>query len=304
MLRSTRASTRAPGERPRRAFARGRRRCAARASRRRSRRASPPRPVAVLAHMSPDLRRARRAARAAARRPVLLWFTHWRARGLLRLAERVSTTPCSGRPRARSRSDRASSSRSGTASTWQSFPCVAPAAAPLRLLALGRTSPAKGLETVIARRRARSPESTLELRGPSLTDEERAPSRSSRRSSRLGSTSASLDAGAASRSASVSRGRDVLVNNMRAGALDKVVYEAAALVLAGARRESGVRRRSSRRARCASRRTTPRALAERLRALLDAGPSRARDRRRAARRVARDHSVEQWADAGRRGGAR
>jgi glycosyltransferase involved in cell wall biosynthesis len=101
------------------------------------------------------------------------------------------------------------------------------------VIALGRTSPAKGLETVI-RGTALVPEATLELRGPSLTGEERSHRRA------LGSLIAELgvdervrllDAVPRADVPGLLAGADVLVNNMRSGATDKVVYEAAASCL-------------------------------------------------------------------------
>ncbi|HEV8462305.1 MAG TPA: glycosyltransferase, partial [Gaiellaceae bacterium] len=92
---------------------------------------------------------------------------------------------------------------------------------PLRLLALGRSSPAKGLDTIVAS--AASAGVELELRGPSLTDEERAyrdrlghPVEPPVPRTEIGAVYARAGA---------------LVNNMRSGALDKVVFEAAASCL-------------------------------------------------------------------------
>ena len=102
----------------------------------------------------PDLRRARRAARAAARRIRLsLWFTHWRASRLLATAERLVDDRRRASTGARSRSSRRRCARSGTASTSSEFPCVdaSSGASGLRLLALGRYSPAKGLDDDRAR---------------------------------------------------------------------------------------------------------------------------------------------------------
>ncbi|MGL6279582.1 MAG: glycosyltransferase family 4 protein, partial [Gaiella sp.] len=115
------------------------------------------------------------------------------------------------------------------------FPCVErPAhAPPLRLLALGRTSPAKGLETIV-RAVALTPEVELSLVGPSLTEEERAHRRSLealRDELGLADRVSVHDAVPRERVPQLLAEADVLVNNMRAGATDKVVYEAAASCL-------------------------------------------------------------------------
>jgi glycosyltransferase involved in cell wall biosynthesis len=89
------------------------------------------------------------------------------------------------------------------------------------VLALGRTSPAKGYETIV--RGARLAGAALELRGPSFTDEERV------ERTRLEGLGVSVgDAVPYASVPEVLMRNDVLVNNMREGALDKVVYEAAA----------------------------------------------------------------------------
>ena len=185
------------------------------------------RPVAVLAHMSPiyaviaaPLVRARRA-------PLLLWFTHWRASSTLRLAERLVT-------------------RVVTVDST-SFPLASSKVVPvghgidvdaidvarraddgvLRLLALGRTSPAKGLTTILdAVASLEGAPVELEIRGPSLTPEE------VRHRDDLLARGAHVEGPVPYGEVGALFGRvDALVNNMRAGALDKVVYEAAAAAL-------------------------------------------------------------------------
>ena len=161
---------------------------------------------------------------------MLLWFTHWRASGLLRLAERLSTTVVSV--------DRRSfplDSRKlvpiGHGIDLADFGCVERSRANgLRLLALGRTSPSKGLETVI-RAVGEVPDVQLSVHGPSRTDEER------RHRVELTQLVAELGLGQRVQIGdpvphenvpALLAGADALVNNMRAGAPDKVVYEAAA----------------------------------------------------------------------------
>jgi glycosyltransferase involved in cell wall biosynthesis len=88
-------------------------------------------------------------------------------------------------------------------------------------VALGRTSPAKGLETIA--RACELAEVELEVYGPSITDEERA-----ERDRLLGLGVRMRGPIPYPEVRELLADRDVLVNNMREGALDKIVYEAAA----------------------------------------------------------------------------
>ena len=255
------------------------------------------RPVAVLAHMSPIYAVLAAPLTRPLRVPLLLWFTHWRASRLLRLAERVSTRVLTRRPALVPARLARRSSRSGTASTSRApVPATPATTAPLRLLALGRTSPAKGLDDDRRGGGARWTGVELELRGP-VAD---------RRGARVIARQLARD-GARSRTpvprreiAAVYARAGVLVNNMRSGALDKVVFEAAAAVPAGARRRTRASRRSSPASsrRCASRRTTRQALAGRhpRAARRGARAARTQSARELRARVERDHSVEHWAD--------
>ena len=162
--------------------------------------------------------------------PVLLWFTHWRTSRLLATAERVSNVVLSV-DRRTFPLDSKKVVAIGHGIDVGDLPCVdRPARDPLTLLALGRTSPAKGLETIV-RAIARVPDVKLLMIGPSLTEEERLhkialerlvielrspqpgrhPSRVPRHT--VPGLFAEVDA---------------LANDMREGATDKVVYEAAA----------------------------------------------------------------------------
>ena len=192
-----------------------------------------PRPAAVLAHMCPIYA----VLAAPLARPVgvsvLLWFTHWRKSRLLRVAERLSTKVLSV-------DERTFPLRSGKVVAIghgidvSGFQCVErPQRTPFTLLALGRTSPAKGLETIM-RAVAEVPDVRIARGRPvrhgggaAVPDRARAvrtgarPSRPDRRP-RAGSTP---------RFPALYAQVDALVNDMRAGAADKVVYEAAATCL-------------------------------------------------------------------------
>jgi glycosyltransferase involved in cell wall biosynthesis len=192
-----------------------------------------PRPAFVLAHMCPIFA----VLAAPLARPlgvrVLLWFTHWRASRLLAIAERCSSAVVTVERRTFPlASDKVVAIGHGI--DLAQFPCAhRPERAPLRLLALGRTSPAKGLD-VIVRAVATLPGVRLEVVGPSSTAEERAHRVALKRLvAELGVRDrvALSDAVARERVPALLADVDALVNNMRAGATDKVVFEAAATCL-------------------------------------------------------------------------
>ena len=187
------------------------------------------RPAAILAHMCPIYA----VLAAPLARPlgvdVMLWFTHWRRSGVLQAATRVSTKVLS--VDARTFPLRTMKLVPiGHGIDVADLPCVErPERSPTTLLALGRTSPAKGLVTIV-RAVARVPDVRLLVHGPSLTDEER--------THRMGLERLVLEEhlldrvdirgpvprhGIPALYAEV----DALVNDMREGATDKVVYEAA-----------------------------------------------------------------------------
>jgi glycosyltransferase involved in cell wall biosynthesis len=192
------------------------------------------RPAAVLAHMSPIYAVLAAPLARPLGVPVLLWFTHWRASRLLRWAEGVSaavltvdrtTFPLGSRKVV----------EAGHGIDVDAFPCLEPRAGEgLALVALGRYSAAKGLPAVVrAVRLARDEgvDARLEVHGPvpEPADE------SHRRELELLAARLGLDGVAAFRDAlphdeipAVLAGADALVNNMRPGAADKVVFEAAA----------------------------------------------------------------------------
>jgi glycosyltransferase involved in cell wall biosynthesis len=192
-----------------------------------------PRPAAVLAHMCPIYA----VLAAPLARPlgvdVFLWFTHWRRSRLLRAAERLSTRVLSVDARTfplRSRKLVAI----GHGIDVSGFQCVErPERSPLTLLALGRTSPAKGLETIL-RAVAEVPDVALRVVGPSVTDEERMYRTALERFVLERRLLDRVDVrGPTPRHAvpELFAQVDALVNDMRPGATDKVVYEAAAACL-------------------------------------------------------------------------
>jgi glycosyltransferase involved in cell wall biosynthesis len=180
---------------------------------------------AVIAHMIPayvllaaPLVRPRRA-------PLILWYTHWKATSLLRAAEHLATAIVSV--------DR------------RSFPLTSPKVRPIghgidvnefvctdrtghggvRALVLGRYSPAKGIETIL--RAVQQVEGAeVQLHGVALNQLER---RHRRDLERFGVPLG--DAVPRTEVPELFAASDVLVNNMEAGAPDKVVYEAAAACL-------------------------------------------------------------------------
>jgi glycosyltransferase involved in cell wall biosynthesis len=253
-----------------------------------------PRPAAVLAHMCPIYAVLAAPLARPLRTRVGLWFTHWRASRLLQLAERVSTFVVS-----------VDSSSFPLASTklvaighgidLAEFPCVSRERSDgLRLVALGRTSTSKGLKTVL-RALVQVPDARLTVHGPSLTDEERGHRAELERLAdelRLGDRATIGDPVPRDRVPEVLAEADALVNNMRAGAPDKVVFEAAATglpVLASNPSFAGFLPEELR---------FPRedafALAERIRGLRELDLQAIG--RQLHERVARDHSVESWAE--------
>jgi glycosyltransferase involved in cell wall biosynthesis len=270
-----------------------------------------PRPDAVLAHMVPLYVVLAAPLAKPARVPVALWYTHWHAGRLLRLATRLADVVLSVDARSFPlRSEKvlgighAIDVELFAPSTTRNRPD-----GPLRLLALGRTARWKGYDTMLealALASLRGCDAELEIRGPQLTDDERAHVRELQRAV---SDSAELRdrvriepplprdelprllAGADGLlSATQPRGSETL---------DKVVYEAAACgvpvlasnaalqdFLAGLPLELLFPPRDAE------------ALADRLLALAAAAPAvRAETGAELRRRVVSGHSVGSWADA-------
>ena len=187
-----------------------------------------PQPIGVVAHMVPLY--AVLAAPLVRPRgiPLVLWYTHWKAHAVVRAAEKLSTAIVSVDERSfplRSRKVRGI----GHGIDVDEFPCTnTPADEQLRILVLGRYSPAKGLETIL--RGAALAGARVEMHGSDATFEEY------KRSVATLARELGVDAelgGPVPRAQlpELFARSHVLVNNMRAGAPDKVVYEAAASCL-------------------------------------------------------------------------
>jgi glycosyltransferase involved in cell wall biosynthesis len=132
---------------------------------------------AVFVHMVPEFAVLAAPLARLRRLPILLWYTHWNVSRPLRIAVRASAAVLSV--------DRTSFPLEtpkvrgiGHAIDVARFAAAPPAqhGGPLRLLALGRTARWKGLATLldaISLARAQGADVVLEIRGPSLTDDER-----------------------------------------------------------------------------------------------------------------------------------
>jgi glycosyltransferase involved in cell wall biosynthesis len=192
-----------------------------------------PRPAAVLAHMCPIYAVLAAPLARPAGVKVLLWFTHWRRSSLLAAATRASTRVLTVDERTFPLSSRKVVAI-GHGIDVSDLQCVdRPERETLTLLALGRTSPAKGLATII-QAVAQVDNVALLVHGPSLTEEERVHKMALER---LVIDLKLLDRveirGPVPRHtvAGLYGEVDALVNDMRPGATDKVVYEAAATCL-------------------------------------------------------------------------
>jgi glycosyltransferase involved in cell wall biosynthesis len=260
-----------------------------------------PRPAAIVAHMCPIYA----VLAAPLARPlgtkVLLWYTHWSVSHTLQAAERLSNAVLTVDPRTfplESPKVRAI----GHGIDLSEFTCADGEAthADLRALALGRYSQAKGLEVVLrAVRQALDCglDLRLEVYGPALNPSERT------HRTELERIVDELDLGrrvklghAVLRSEvpGLLARADVLVNNMRAGATDKVVYEACASCTPAIASNPAFDSLLPDELRFD--RSDASALADRLVAL--AARDDRRELGRALReRVAAEHSVEHWADA-------
>jgi len=251
---------------------------------------------AVVAHMCPIYAVLAAPLVRPLRVPLVLWFTHWKASRLLRAAERMSTAVVSVDRRSFPL-DSAKVRAIGHGIDLAEFPCAGPANGDaVKLLALGRYSPAKGLEVVL-HALAQVPAARLDVHGPALSREEHTHRDELGRLVEelgLGERVSLRDAVPRARIPELLAASDALVNNMRAGAPDKVVYEAAASCVPVLASNPVFDRLLDSEQRFA--RNDADELAGRIRALAALGTEeRATIGRRLRERVQESHSVESWA---------
>jgi len=174
----------------------------------------------VVAHMVPLYAVLAAPIVRPRRIPLVLWYTHWKAHLVVRAAECVCTAVAS--VDARSFPLRSSKLHAlGHAIDVDEFRCTDAPPLPTRALVLGRYSPAKGLETIL--RAAREAGVQVEAHGSDETFV------TYKRELQEAFPEADLGGPVPrARLPELFARSHVLVNNMRAGAPDKVVYEAAA----------------------------------------------------------------------------
>ena len=245
---------------------------------------------AVVAHMIPAYVVLAAPLVRPRRTPLLLWYTHWKASSTLRAAERLATVILS----VDKRSFPLASPKVrpiGHGIDVNEFACAERTGGPgLKALVLGRYSPAKGIETIL--RAVNQVEGAdVRLHGVALNELER---QHRTDLERLG-----VALGGAVPRAQVPdlfARSDVLINNMEAGAPDKVVYEAAAACLP-VLASNPVFDELFDGYPLLFERDSPESLAERLRWFAGLDESeRAKIGRTLRERVAQRHSVETWAD--------
>jgi glycosyltransferase involved in cell wall biosynthesis len=224
------------------------------------------------------------------RTPLVLWYTHWKASNTLRAAERLATAIVSVDRRSFPL-DSAKVRPIGHGIDVSEFSCSPRAAGPhLRALVLGRYSPAKGIGTIL--RAVREVDGVdVRLHGVALNELER------RHRGELAELGFELgDAVPRAQVPQLFAQSDVLVNNMEAGAPDKVVYEAAAACLP-VLASNPVFDELFDGYPLSFDRDSPESLADRLRWLLALDSSGREEIGRVLReRVAERHSVDTWAD--------
>jgi glycosyltransferase involved in cell wall biosynthesis len=262
-----------------------------------------PRPEAVVAHMCPIYA----VLAAPLARPlgtkVLLWYTHWSASRTLRAAERVANAVLTV-DRRTFPLDSSKVRPIGHGIDLSEFPCADDSAAhaDLRALALGRYSQAKGLDVVVRAVRLALDgglDLRLEVYGPALNPEERAHRGELERLVEELGLARRVKLGHAvlrSEVPGLLERADVLVNNMRPGATDKVVYEACASCTPAI--ASNPAFDSLLPGELRFERDDAPGLADRLLGLGGRSPEQRRELGRTLRaRVSASHSVESWADA-------
>jgi glycosyltransferase involved in cell wall biosynthesis len=244
---------------------------------------------AVVAHMIPVYVLLAAPLVRPRRIPLLLWYTHWKASAQLRAAEKLATAIVSVDRRSFPL-DSAKVRPIGHGIDVSEFACTDRNAHDgVRALVLGRYSPAKGIDTIL--RAARELDGVeVELHGAALNELER------RHRAELAQLGVPLGDAVPRAQVPVLFARaDVLLNNMEAGAPDKVVYEAAAACLPVLASNpvfddlfAGYP--------LFFERDSPRSLAERLRWFAGLSADERTEIGRTLReRVAKSHSVETWA---------
>ena len=245
---------------------------------------------AVLAHMIPVYVLLAAPLVRPRRIPLLLWYTHWKASMTLRVAEKLATAIVSVDRRSFPL-ESAKVQPIGHGIDVNEFNCFDRSGRRgVHALVLGRYSPAKGIETIL-RGAAQVEGVEVEVRGTSLNGLEQ---KHRRDLERLGVPLG--DAVPRAQVPELLAGADVLLNNMEAGAPDKVVYEAAAACLP-VLASNPVFDELFDGYELAFERESPESLAERLRwfsALRD--DERAEIGRALRARVSERHSVDTWAD--------
>jgi glycosyltransferase involved in cell wall biosynthesis len=259
-------------------------------------------PIGVLAHMCPIYAVLAAPLTKPRKTPLLLWYTHWKKTRTLVVAARVCDTILSVDRRSVPLKN-AKVRAIGHGIEPAEFPCVQPRQpdGTLRLLALGRYSRAKGMGTVLralALVRERGIDARLAAHGPVLVAEAQHERYTlATVAERLGLRDAVELGDAVPRTElpHLLAAHDVLVNNMRPGAPDKVVYEAAASCLPviasnpvfDAFLPDELRFRTD----------NVEALADRLTAFARTTPAQRAELGRTLRdRVVAEHSVQHWAD--------
>jgi glycosyltransferase involved in cell wall biosynthesis len=245
---------------------------------------------AVVAHMIPAYVVLAAPLVRARRTPLLLWYTHWKASSTLRAAARLATAIVSVDRRSFPLAS-AKVRPIGHGIDVNEFACTdRTGRSGVRALVLGRYSPAKGIETIL--HAVQQVDGTdVQLHGVALNGLER------RHRSDLEKLGIPLgDAVPRSQVPELFARSDVLVNNMEAGAPDKVVYEAAAACLP-VLASNPVFDELFDGYPLFFERDSPESLAARLRwfAGLDEG-ERAKIGRTLRERVSERHSVDTWAD--------
>jgi glycosyltransferase involved in cell wall biosynthesis len=248
----------------------------------------PRRPIGVLAHMCPIYAILAAPLARPLGVPVVLWFTHWRARRKLEIAEKLATRVLTVDETSFPLESRKVQAI-GHAVDVSRFSCSERNGnGALRLVALGRFSDSKRYEDLfrgVALARNDGVDVTLDIYGPTLTEAERA-----YRGALQAPSGVTLhDAVPGSAIPELLSRYDALVSATRAGSADKAVLEAAAAcrpVVSSTSPIEGALRFES-----------PDELAARLRELarLD-GHARAELGRVARESVERRHSLDAWAD--------